>query len=267
VSEKVIHTALRATRDRRGLTQDALCRLSGCSDATVRRAERDPARASSDTLRCMLDALATVAPFSLVETAELSAEIGWTFEAVEQISAQARPAAASERGPGRERIDRALAALEDHADPLGDLLDALARLCVSVSDRAQTDLLRDDRLPELARTLAHTHLIELKAETDASGGSRFTATLPASVPTAGGAAPVVYHDAAVRPLRITPDEPLPTPTIRVVRKPERTADGALIERFEYYKPDGTRLIPSDELPAPKPARRTNPGAGPRAGTA
>lgn len=237
-----------------------MCDLSGLSDATIRRAERSPANAEAETLRAIVQALATAAPLSLVEATEIAGELGWTLGAVEAIAARADAARPASGGQGRARIDRALGALEDVLDPLGDVMDALSRLCTAVGDRAQTDILRHPDITALLRTLAHTHVIELSSEHDPDGepgAYRFVGRLPAEIRTESGTQRVAYFDERGNQvvLPTTPGYRL----MRVVGRTERLPDGSLVEHFDYYTPEGARLVPIDDLPRvsePKPAKRS-----------
>lgn len=250
-------SVFRTARTRRGLSQKALAELSGYSDNTLRTAEADPKNVSDASARTILEALASVSPLTTVEVYEIARALGWDFHAVDGLNETARRASRAKPEPAEARIDRSLSQLAEHAEPLGAVLDALARLCSSVADSAQRDLMDHENLPDLLASLTHTHFIELKAEHNPDGELghyRYTATLPAAITTGTATLPVVYctESGVPIPLPDAPAQPLAAAPIRIVRTPEVQPDGTTIERFNYYKHDGTRLIPVDELPTHAP---------------
>lgn len=219
---------LSAIRRRRGVSQRVLYKVSGVSDATIRAAEQQIDSVRASTVRSLLSALVTYAPLVEEEIELLSRELGWdhaTLRAINAHHAVKIPTESDRRRTARSRIN---AVLEDHdlvAEQLADLVEAAARFASASVARAIQDDLADPATAlagQIGRDLA---VLNAVAEEVSS---------PRSDPH--------LH--------------------RVVLPPERRSDGAVVERFEYYTPDGRRLVPAPKGAHPEPDPK--PAAKPRA---
>lgn len=107
----------------------SLGRLSGISDFTIRRIEND-SDARSDTWRLLLEALASLSPFSPDESLAIIEQTGLTADTIASINRRAR--AAEPKPPPRKSAEsRIRAVLDAHpskADDFATLIEAAARL-------------------------------------------------------------------------------------------------------------------------------------------
>lgn len=261
-------------RDARFLSQAELAEISGVSVRSVANAEADATKVAWSTVKALLGGLAVVAPFTseesfvLTETLALGEE--HLVDAMERAKARRRETGAVE--PARARTQRALQSLGPEADALADLLDSVVALCRNYAKRTQQELLARPDLPEVIRTMSNRVFFEAVLDRVSPGDTaqdEFEICLPGSIKAGQSMTPLyasvpsgerVMVDSIGRATHRPKAIPAAcdTVTLRVVITEELLPNGTSIQHRNYYTPDGTRLVPVDDLPPPPPQVTVRP---------
>lgn len=255
----------RELRVTRGLSQAELAARSGVVVRTVRSAEQDLAQVSATTIRMILTGLAYTSPLTLEEISRVAEATDWPHSVFWQINEHAEAIRDRTRRVKADEAEAEIArVLKRFFDPtrLAEVLVAIGRLCDSERHDAQVELLGSEYLVDMADSVQHRHIIELKrAYAENEAAEQYIGVLPHTVGGAG--VPVTYVDAQGRRMVPMLSDVVPQAdgsnvrVHRVVLPPERWEDGIVVERFEYYTDDGRRLVPTDDLP-PKPKPKARP---------
>lgn len=272
-------------RKRRGMTQRDLAAAARLSDTTVRTAENDPRAVHQATVRAILESLVRVSPMTHLEMATLAQSLDWSVETVRTLNDEVSAEGPDRRptGDGRAKFAALAEFFEDDTSAMAHLLDAVQRFCCEYSDRVLRDVFGDENLGRIIHGYTRRHFIELHPafiEKKDHHQPYYHAVLPDELDGDTDTAWVEYRDSKgrlmvpkepARPPRDAADErllgeidadlatitqagPDRPPVRRVVLPPERRSDGALVERFEYYTPDGRRMVPAPPAPPASPPR-------------
>lgn len=142
---------------------------------------------------------------------------------------------------------------------IADALDWQPSVVAAINREAQSK-----RVPVDRRTTARSRIAAVLEEHDdlaehladlLESLARVVHAARSSGKADGSDAAAAVQDALAHAVRVT--EPTGGSSLRVVLPAERRPDGSLVERFEYFTPDGRRLVPTDDLP-PKPKPKARP---------
>lgn len=230
------------------MNQKDLAGLSGVVERTVRSAEQNPGTVSESTIKSLLGSMAEVAPFTDMEVSTIAESLGWTPQVVWSIErvAKLRRINADKAGQGREKLERALGLLEDDAEPLGEVMDTLYKLCAAHAKHKLRELLAEPTLPRIIQQLTGRVMIEMHRDYIRKKDEDqiiYTARLPSSIDLGGQDVMTEYYNEKGQRLSQTRDESA-RKTTRVVIQPRRRPDGSIDERFAYYTEEGVRLVPA-----------------------
>ena len=230
MAKKLFTSPISLLRAHRGLSQEALADLAGVAVGTIRRIERGKGPGFESTWRRLLEAFASVAAFTGEERRAVCDLLGWSVETIDAIEAMAAPQIPTDADRRRTARSRAVSVLDRHphvAEEIAAVLESLARLIEAVPVPVPVPTESADG-PELSIE-ALSALVERMGRPDSPGVAG----------VGGGPA-----GASI-------------PTRRVVLPPV-VSGTATVQRFEYYTPDGRRLVPEP----PRARRVPNPAKSP-----